>query len=330
MDGRWVAWEDAKIHVLSHVVHYGTSVFEGIRCYDHPQGPSIFRLRDHLRRLFDSARIYRMEIRYSMEEIERLHCEAVVKNELDACYLRPVVYRGFDNLGVNPFGKPVQVAIAAFPWGKYLGPESLEKGVDVCVSSWRRPSPNTIPAMAKAGGHYMNGQLMKMEAVVNGFAEGIGLDVNGFISEGSGENVFLVHKGVLHTPPPSSSILSGITRDSAITLAREMGLEVRESTMPRDMLYLADEVFFTGTAVEVTPIVSVDRITVGDGKRGPITKSIQDAFFGVLDGRRPDRYGWLTPVRAAAPAAKAPREVGATVSTAAAAPASTSARGSRS
>lgn len=298
MNGKWVAWQDAKIHILSHVVHYGTSVFEGIRCYAHPQGPSIFRLQDHLRRLYDSARVYRMEIAYAFEEMERLHCEAVVKNELEACYLRPVVYRGFDNLGVNPFGKPVEVAIAAFPWGKYLGPESLEKGVDVCVSSWRRTGPQTTPVMAKAGGHYMNGQLMKMEAVVNGFAEGLALDQNGFLSEGSGENVFLAHKGILYTPSTSSSILVGITRDSAITLARELGIEVREQQIPRDMLYLADEVFFTGTAVEITPIVSVDRIAVGKGQRGPVTKALQEAFFGILDGKRPDRYGWLTPVRA--------------------------------
>ena len=302
MNGKWVAWEDARVHILSHVIHYGTSVFEGIRCYDHPQGPSIFRLQDHLRRLYDSAKIYRMEIKYPFEEMEKLHCEAVVKNELGACYLRPIVYRGFDNLGVNPFGKPVEVALAAFPWGRYLGPESLEKGVDVCVSSWRRTGPQTTPGMSKAGGHYMNGQLMKMEAVVDGYAEGIALDTNGFISEGSGENVFLVHKGVLYTPASSASILVGITRDSTITLAREMGLEVREQMLPRDMLYLADEVFFTGTAVEITPIVSVDRIPVSSGQRGPVTKALQDAFFGVLDGRRPDRYGWLTPVRGKNPA----------------------------
>ena len=303
MDGKWVAWEDAKIHILSHVVHYGTSVFEGIRCYDHPElGPSIFRLQDHIRRLYDSARIYRMEIKYPFEEMERTHCEAVVKNELGACYLRPVVYRGFDNLGVNPFGKPVEVAIAAFPWGKYLGPESLKKGVDVCVSSWRRTGPQTTPGMSKAGGHYMNGQLMKMEAVVNGYAEGIALDTQGFISEGSGENVFLVHKGIPYTPATSSSILVGITRDSTLTLARELGIEVREQALPRDMLYLADEAFFSGTAVEITPIVSVDRIPVGSGARGPVTKAIQDAFFGVLDGRRPDRYGWLTPVKGTTPA----------------------------
>ena len=302
MDGKWVAWQDARIHILSHVVHYGTSVFEGIRCYDHPQGPSIFRLQDHLRRLYDSARIYRMEIKYSFEELEQIHCEAVVKNELGACYLRPVVYRGFDNLGVNPFGKPVEVAVAAFPWGRYLGPESLEKGVDVCVSSWRRTGPQTTPVMSKAGGHYMNGQLMKMEAVVNGYAEGIALDVNGFLSEGSGENVFLVHKGVLYTPSTASSILVGITRDSTMTLARELGIEVREQQLPRDMLYMADEAFFSGTAVEITPIVSVDRIAIGKGQRGPVTKALQEAFFGVLDGKRPDRYGWLTAVRDRGPA----------------------------
>jgi branched-chain amino acid aminotransferase len=294
MDGRWVAWEEANIHILSHVIHYGTSVFEGIRCYDHPQGPAIFRLRDHMRRLHDSARIYRMDVKYSVEELERVHCEAVLKNDLSSCYLRPIIYRGYENLGVNPFGKPVLVAIAAFPWGKYLGPEALEKGVDACVSSWRRPNAQTTPGMAKAGGHYMNGQLMKMEAVVNGYSEGIALDVNGFISEGSGENVFLVHRGVLYTPPSSSSILVGITRDSVITLAREMGMEVREAALSREYLYLAEEVFFTGTAVEITPIVSVDRIQVGSGQRGPITRALQEAYFGVLEGRRPDRYGWLT------------------------------------
>jgi branched-chain amino acid aminotransferase len=294
MDGRWVGWDEANIHVLSHVVHYGTSVFEGIRCYDHPQGPAIFRLRDHVRRLLDSARIYRMEMKYGMEELERVHCEAVLKNELKGCYVRPVVFRGYENLGVNPFGKPVQVAIAAFPWGKYLGEEALEKGVDVCVSSWRRPNGQTTPGMAKAGGHYMNGQLMKMEAVTNGYAEGIALDVNGFISEGSGENVFLVHRGILYTPPTSSSILAGITRDSILTLAREAGIEVREQALPREYLYLAEEVFFTGTAVELTPINSVDRIQVGSGRRGPITKAMQEAYFGILDGKRPDRYGWLT------------------------------------
>lgn len=296
MDGRWTAWDDAKIHILSHVIHYGSSVFEGIRCYDHPQGPAIFRLRDHVRRLYESARIYRMDIKYAVDEIERLHCETVIKNELKVCYVRPIVYRGYENLGVNPFGKPVCVAIAAFPWGKYLGEEALEKGVDVCVSSWRRPNGQTTPGMAKAGGHYMNGQLMKMEAVTNGYSEGVALDVNGFISEGSGENIFLVHRGLLYTPPTSSSILSGITRDSILTLARELGIEVREQALPREYLYLADEVFFSGTAVELTPICSVDRIQVGDGHRGPITKALQQAFFGILDGSRPDRYGWLTHV----------------------------------
>lgn len=307
MDGRWVAWEDARIHVLSHVVHYGTSVFEGIRCYNPPQGPSIFRLKDHLRRLYDSARVYRMDIRYPMEELEQVHCEAVVRNELGACYLRPIVYRGFENLGVNPFGKPVEVAVAAFPWGRYLGPESLEKGVDVCVSSWRRPSPESIPSLAKAGGHYMNAQLIKMEAIVNGYAEGIALDMNGFLAEGSGENVFVLRGGVLYTPSVSSSILPGITRDSAIRLAREiLGIEVREISVPRDFLYMADEVFFTGTAVEITPIVSVDRIPVGNGQRGAVTKALQDNFFGILEGRLPDRYGWLMAVSNPTGAGKKP------------------------
>ena len=306
MDGKWVAWNDARIHILSHVVHYGTSVFEGIRAYSTPQGPSIFRLQDHLQRLYDSARVYRMEIRYPFEELERIHCEAIVKNELDACYLRPVVYRGFDNLGVNPFGKPVEVAVAAFPWGKYLGPESLEKGVSVCVSSWRRSPPESMPSTVKAGGHYMNAQLIKMEAVVNGYDEGIALDVNGHVSEGSGENIFLVRKGVLYTPPVQSSILMGITRASVLQLAQELGVPVREQVIPRDLLYSADEAFFTGTAVEITPVIAVDRIQVGDGRRGPITKSLQDSFFSILEGRVPDRFGWMTPVRGLQPrAAKA-------------------------
>lgn len=296
MDGKWVAWDDAKIHVLSHVLHYGTSVFEGIRCYELPSGPAIFRLPDHLRRLQDSARIYRMEIKYSLEELIKVHREIISRNNLDSGYIRPLVYRGFENLGVNPFGKPVEMAIAAFPFGEYLGPEAREKGVSACVSSWRRPTSNSVPSWAKAGGHYMNSQLIKMEAVVNGYAEGIALDHDGNISEGSGQNIFLVRDGVLYTPPIGSSILVGITRDSVIRLAAEEKLEVRQEVVPRDMLYTADEAFFVGTAVEISPVTSFDRIDVGDGKVGPITKRIQKAFFDILEGKTPDRHGWLTPV----------------------------------
>lgn len=300
MDGRWVAWQDAKIHVLSHVVHYGSSVFEGIRCYDGPRGPAIFRLADHLRRLYDSARVYRMEIRYTPEELARVHGEIVVKNGLASCYLRPIVYRGFENLGVNPFGKPVEVAVAAFPWGQYLGPDALVKGVAACVSSWRRPPPSVLPSWVKAGGHYANSMLIKMEAVSNGYAEGIALDVHGNVAEGSGQNVFLVRQGVLYTPPGDASILMGVTRDSVIQLAHDLEIPVRVEAVPRDLLYLADEAFFTGTAVEISPIVSIDKLPVGRGQVGPVTLSLQKAFFDLVTGRQPDRYGWLSPVGAGA------------------------------
>ena len=296
MNGEWVPWQEARIHVLSHVVHYGSSVFEGIRCYDHAKGPAIFRLQDHLRRLYDSARIYRMEIPYNFEELERACAEAVTRNKLRSCYLRPIVYRGFDNLGVNPFGKPVDVAVAAFPWGQYLGPDALEKGVAACVSTWRRPAAGTIPAWAKAGGHYMNSQLIKMEAVVNGYAEGIALDGQGNLSEGSGQNLFLVRDETVLTPPGDASILLGITRDSVLQMARDIEIPAQELTMPRDALYTADEVFFTGTAVEIAPITSVDKIPVGRGQVGPITRRLQTAFFDLVSGKAPDRHGWLTPV----------------------------------
>ncbi len=314
MEGRWVAWEDAKIHVLSHVVHYGSSVFEGIRCYDRPEGPAIFRLPDHLRRLFDSARVYRMEIRYPVEELVAVHREIVTKNGLRSCYLRPIVYRGFDNLGVNPFGKPVAVAVAAFPWGQYLGPDALEKGVSACVSSWRRPSPSAIPSWVKAGGHYMNSQLIKMEAVLDGYAEGIALDAHGNVSEGSGQNVFLVRDGTLYTPPGDASILLGVTRDTVLQLACDLEIPVRERTLPRDMLYMADEAFFTGTAVEIAPITSIDKIPVGQGEVGPVTRALQTAFFDVVRGRQSDRHGWLLPVATAAGAPPSGRAAPASLS----------------
>ena len=297
MNGRWVAWDDAKIHVLSHAMHYASSVFEGIRCYTTPRGPAVFRLDEHIRRLLLSARIYRMELPFTGAQIREACLELVALNGLEECYIRPLVYRGYENLGVNPFGNPIDVAIAAYPWGKYLGDDALNKGVAVKVSSWHRMAPNTMPAMAKASSNYMNSQLMKMEALVDGYAEAIALDVSGMVSEGSGQNVFAVLRGEVMTPPLSSSILAGITRDSVITLARDMGYTVREEPMPREQLYAAEELFYSGTAVEVTPITSVDRIAVGDGTRGPVTEAVQKAFFGIVRGESPDRHGWLTPVR---------------------------------
>ncbi len=296
MNGKWVAWEDARIHVLSHVVHYASSVFEGIRAYDTRRGPAIFRLGPHLDRFMLSAKVYRMELPFTREQIEKACLEVVAVNDLKECYIRPLIYRGYENLGVNPFGNPIDVAVAAFPWGKYLGEDALNKGVAAKVSSWARMAPNTMPAMAKASSNYMNSQLMKMEALVDGYAEAIALDVHGFVSEGSGQNLFAVIKGELVTPTLASSILAGITRDSVMTLAGELGLKVREEVMPRELLYAADELFYSGTAVEVSPITSVDRIQVGSGTRGPVTKAIQDAFFAIVRGEVADRHGWLTGV----------------------------------
>ena len=293
MNGQWVAWDDAQIHVLSHVAHYGSSVFEGIRCYKTAAGPAIFRLEEHIDRLFFSARVYRMEIPYTRAQLMAACEEAVSINGLDECYIRPLVYRGYNHVGVDPTGTPIDVAIAAYPWGKYLGQEALARGVAVKVGSWARMAPNTLPAMAKAGGNYLNSQLLRMEANVDGYAEAIALDVHGQISEGSGENLFLVYKGEILTPAANASILLGITRDTVFTLATELGYRVREASMPREMLYLADELFFSGTAVEVTPITSVDRITVGKGERGPVTKAVQDAFFGIVRGEQADRHRWL-------------------------------------
>lgn len=298
MDGEFVDWDSARIHVLSHVVHYGSSVFEGIRCYDTPSGPAVFRLRDHIRRLFGSARIYRMTIPYTEDEIVEVCRRAVVENDLRACYIRPVVYRGYGSMGVDPRPCPVRVAIAVWGWGAYLGEDALESGVDVQVASWSRMAPNTFPALAKSGANYANSQLIKLEAVTNGYAEGIALDVDGFISEGSGENLFLVRGGRVHTPADSSSILSGITRASVITLLREQGVEVEEGRLPRDMLYLADELFFTGTAAEITPIRSVDRIPVGAGRPGPVTRGVQESLSAILTGQAEDRHGWMHAVDA--------------------------------
>jgi len=303
MNGQFVDWDDAKVHVLSHVLHYGSSVFEGIRCYNTKQGPAIFRLGEHIERLSYSAKIYRMKMPFSTEQIERACIDTVATNRLAECYIRPLVWRGYAHVGVNPIGTPIEVMVAAYPWGKYLGDDALTKGVPVKIGTWARMAPNTLPAMAKAGGNYLNSQLLKLEAVEDGYAEAIALDVNGYVSEGSGENLFLVLKGELVTTPLHNSILAGITRASVLQLATELGYRVREMVVPRELLYVADEVFFTGTAVEVTPITSVDRITVGTGEVGPVTKAIQQAFFGIVRGDVPDRHGWLTKVtRVAAPA----------------------------
>jgi len=299
MDGRWVAWDDAKIHVMTHAMHYASAVFEGIRAYEGTDGPAVFRLDEHLERLLFSARVYRMDVPFTPEQLRQACIEVVSVNKLGDCYIRPLVYRGYENIGVNPFGNPIAVAIAAYPWGQYLGPDALTKGVAVKVSTWHRPAPNTLPVMAKASANYMNSQLAKMEAVVDGYAEAIALDVNGFVSEGSGQNVFAVFKGEIVTPPLSSSILAGITRSTVMTLARDMGYVVREETLLREQLYLADELFYSGTAVEVSPIGSVDRIPVGNGGCGPITKKLQDAFFEAVRGKNAKHREWLTPVRPA-------------------------------
>ncbi|HYW44983.1 MAG TPA: branched-chain amino acid transaminase [Bryobacteraceae bacterium] len=302
-NGRFVRWEEATIHVLSHVVSYGSSVFEGIRCYSTPSGPAIFRLREHVRRMVDSAKIYRMEnLGFSAAELAEAMLETVRVNQMDACYLRPIALRGYGEIGVNGLKNPIEIYIACWEWGKYLGEEALAEGVDVCVSSWNRMAPNTLPALAKAGANYMNSQLIKMEALANGYSEGIALDEAGYVSEGSGENIFVVRDGKILTPPLGASVLPGITRDSILTLARELEIPVVETLVPRELLYIADEVFFSGTAAEITPIRSVDKITIGKGRRGPIAERLQTEFFGVINGKRPDVYGWLSPVHAGQPA----------------------------
>jgi branched-chain amino acid aminotransferase len=297
MNGKLVPWDDANIHIGSHVIHYGSAVFEGVRCYNTPEGPAIFRLDAHTERLFNSAKIYRMDMPYTYDELSRAQIETVAANKKDACYIRPIVYRGYEQLGVNPFPCPVEVAIMVWDWGRYLGQEALETGVDVCVSSWARIAPNTLPAMAKTAANYMNSQLIKMEAIKAGYVEGIALDSDGYLSEGSGENLFLVKNGTLLTPPLVSSVLPGITRDTVVQLARRLRIPVEEARLPREMLYIADEVFMTGTAAEITPVRSVDKITIGKGARGPVTEALQKAFFDVIECRVPDEFGWLTPVR---------------------------------
>jgi branched-chain amino acid aminotransferase len=297
-NGKLVPWASATTHVLSHALHYGSSVFEGVRAYPTPKGLIIFRLAEHTRRLFESAKIYRIAIPYTQDQINAACREVILSNKLvNGAYLRPVVFRGYGEIGIAPkIEPPVETAIAAWEWGKYLGSDSEEQGVDVCVSSWQRVAPNTLPALAKAGGNYLSSQLISQEAKRLGFAEGIGLSPDGLVSEGAGENLFVIRDGIIHTPGLAHSVLNGITRDTVIKLAKTLGYDVRESTIPREMLYIADEIFMTGTAAEVTPVRSVDRIEVGTGKRGPITEKIQAAFFGLFTGKTPDPHGWLQPV----------------------------------
>ena len=294
MNGKLVSWKNANIHIASHVIHYGSSLFEGFRAYDTPKGTTIFRLDAHIKRLYNSCKMYRIEIPFTQEEFKQAVIETIKVNKLKACYIRPIVYRGYGTLGVDPFPNPIDCAILVWEWGKYLGEKALENGVEAKISTWQRMAPNTFPALAKSGANYMNSQLIKMEALVEGYVEGIALNVRGHISEGSGENIFLVIDGKIHTPPLSASILLGITRDTVIRLAKDLGIPFTEETIPREMLYIADEVFFTGSAAEITPIRSVDKIIIGSGKRGPIAKSLQDEFFAYVNGERKDKYNWLT------------------------------------
>ena len=312
MNGKLVEWKDATIHIASHVIHYGSGVFEGARCYATPKGSACFRLDDHLIRLQHSAKIYRMAYPLDLAGWREAVFQTIRANQLKACYIRPLVYRGYDTLGVNPLPNPVDAAILVWEWGAYLGQDALENGVDVKISTWARMAPNTLPAMAKATANYANSALIKMEALADGYSEGLALDVSGNVSEGSGQNVFIVRNGAILTPPLAASILGGITRDSIITLARGLGCSVTETNLPREALYIADEVFFAGTAAEVTPIRSIDKIQVGSGRRGPVTEALQRAFFAVINGEAPDRHGWLTyvyPEEAALRQAPAPRSV---------------------
>jgi branched-chain amino acid aminotransferase len=294
MNGAIVDWNEAHVHIASHVVHYGSAVFEGARCYDSPKGSACFRLDAHMRRLYDSAKIYRMEPKVERAALTAAVLQTIQANAFKACYIRPIIYRGYSALGVNPLPNPVDIAILTWEWGAYLGNEALEKGVDVRISSWSRSAPNTFPALAKTSANYANSGLIKMEAITDGYSEGIALDTFGYLSEGSGQNLFIIRDNVIYTPPLTASILPGITRDSVLTMARELGFRVREEMLPRELVYIADEVFFAGTAVEITPIRSVDRITIGNGRRGPVTEAIQRTFFDVVRGEVPDTHGWLT------------------------------------
>jgi branched-chain amino acid aminotransferase len=294
MNGTLVDWADANIHIASHVVHYGSGVFEGARCYETPRGSACFRLDAHMRRLYDSAKIYRMEPQVDVGTLTEAVLQTIRANQFKACYIRPIIYRGYHALGVNPFPCPVDAAVLTWEWGAYLGQDALTRGVDVRVSSWARSAPNTFPTLAKTSANYANSALIKMEAIEEGYSEGIALDTFGHLSEGSGQNLFIVRDNVVYTPPLTASILPGITRASVITLAKDLGFTVREEMLPRELLYIADEAFFAGTAVEITPIRSVDKIAIGNGRRGPITEAIQQAFFDVINGERPDRHAWLT------------------------------------
>jgi branched-chain amino acid aminotransferase len=294
MNGSLVDWADAKIHVASHVVHYGSAVFEGARCYQTPRGSACFRLDAHMRRLYDSARIYRMDYGMDRASLQDAVLETIRANQYKACYIRPILYRGYSALGVNPLPCPVDAAILTWEWGAYLGTGALEEGVDVRISSWSRMAPNTFPSLAKTAANYANSQLVKMEAVAEGYSEGIALDTFGYLSEGSGQNLFLVRDNTVYTPPLTASILPGITRSSVMTIARDLGFKVREEMLPREMAYIADEAFFAGTAVEITPIRSIDKIKVGEGRRGPVTEALQRTFFDIINGEVPDTHGWLT------------------------------------
>lgn len=293
MNGKLVPWKEANIHIASHVIHYGSSLFEGFRAYDTPKGSVIFRLDAHIKRLYNSCKMYRMEIPFTQDQFEKAVIDTIRANDFKECYIRPVVYRGYGALGVDPFPNPIDSAILVWEWGQYLGDEALENGVDVKISTWQRMAPNTFPALAKSGANYMNSQLIKMEAILEGYVEGIGLNVRGDVSEGSGENIFLVMDGKIHTPPLSASILPGIIRDTVIHIAKDLDIPFTEETIPREMLYIADEIFFTGSAAEITPIRSVDKINIGKGKRGPITKILQDEYFAYINGERKDKYNWL-------------------------------------
>ncbi len=295
-NGEFVPWDEAKVHVLSHVLHYGSSVFEGIRAYKTSNGTAILGLKPHVDRLYFSAKVMRMEIPYSREEFSDAIIATVRRNKHEECYIRPLCFRGYDTLGVYPLNCPVEIVIATWQWGAYLGPDAITKGVDVAISTWQRMAPGTLMPMAKIGGQYVNSQMVVMEARDRGVVEGISLDIHGFVSEGSGENIFVIYENTIFTPPLSASILAGITRRYAMTLAREVGHEVQEQNIPREMLYAADEVFFTGTAAEITPIKSIDGLPVGAGTRGPITQQLQEEFFAITQGTKPDRHGWLTPV----------------------------------
>jgi branched-chain amino acid aminotransferase len=298
-NGQLIPWEKANIHVMSHVIHYGSSVFEGIRCYTQPGGAGIFRLPEHMQRLIHSAKIYRMPLAYSVEQLNAAVIDVVEANGVTPCYIRPIAFRGYGEVGVNPLRSPIEIYIANYPWGKYVAGND---GADVCISSWNRLAPNTMPSLAKAGANYMNSQLIRMEAEVNGYVEGIALDTNGYLSEGSGENLFIIRGGTLYTAPLANSVLNGITRDSILVLARQLGIPVVEQALPRELLYICDEAFFTGTAAEVSHLRSVDRIMIGDGTMGPITTALHDAFFNIVNGLAEDRYNWLTPVSVREPA----------------------------